>query len=74
MAVMKNEVVIGHLPRKISKLCSIFLREGGSIYCTVTGRRRHSVDLPQGGLEVPCSLLFKAETNEIKKLKSVIKK
>ena len=40
----------------------------------MTGRRRHSVDLPPGGLEVPCSLLFKAEAKEMKKLKSKIKK
>lgn len=74
VAVTKDEVVVGHLPRKISKLCSLFLRRGGSMHCTVTGRRRYSADLPQGGLEVPCSLLFKAKANEIKKLKRLLKK
>ena len=29
--------------------------------CEVTGSRRASVDLPQGGLEVPCTLKFVGE-------------
>ena len=53
VAVKKDGCVIGHLPRKVSRVCSLFLRRGGSIHCMVTGRRRYSVDLPQGGLEVP---------------------
>ena len=39
---------------------SLFLRRGGSIRCKVTGSRHYSSDLPQGGLKIPCSLLFKA--------------
>ena len=45
VAVLKQETIIGHLPRKISKVCSLFLRRGGSIRCTVTGSRRHPSDL-----------------------------
>ena len=47
--VMSEETFIGHLLRKISKVCSVFLREnnpyaGSSIRCnsTVTGNRRYS--------------------------------
>jgi len=40
----------------------------------VTSGRRYSVELPQGGLEVPCSLLFKAMPKEIQKLKKVMEK
>ena len=36
---------------------SVFTKKG-SITCQITGNRRHSVDLPQGGLEVPCNLTF----------------
>ncbi len=43
VAVRNEETIIGHLPRKISKVCSLFLRRGGSIRCTVTGSRRHYV-------------------------------
>ena len=52
VAVKKAGTVIGHLPQKLSRVCSLFLRQGGgTIDCTVTGGRRYSVDLPQGGLE-----------------------
>ena len=30
-------------------------------FCKVTGRRRYSTDLPQGGLEIPCAVLFTAK-------------
>ncbi len=46
VAVLKQGTAIGHLPRKISKVCSLFLRRRGSIRCTVTGSRRHPSDLP----------------------------
>ena len=38
----------------------------GAINATVTGPRQYSQDLPQGGLELPCTytdLLAKSETN-----------
>ena len=47
--------IIRHLPRKVSWVCSLFLPRRGTIECTVTGRRKYSADLAQGGLEVPCS-------------------
>ena len=53
--------ITGHLPRKISKIASHFLRRRRSICCTVTGGRRHSADLFQGGQEIPCGPLFKAK-------------
>ena len=53
IAIKKDEIVIGHLPRSLSRVCSL-LR-----VCTVTGAKRSLADLPQGGLEVPCFLLFK---------------
>ena len=56
VAVLKNDNIIGHLPKKLSKLCSLFLKRGGEISCKVTGSKRYSRDLPQGGIEVPCVL------------------
>ena len=72
MAVVKDGVIIGHLPRKISKICSLFLR-GGTISCIVSGGRRYSADLPQGGLEIPCKLLFKGKAKKMEKLKRCLK-
>ena len=72
VTVEKDGTIIGHLPRKISKVCFLFLRRGGSINCTVTGGKIYSADLPQGELEIPCTLLFKGKAKEIQKLETVV--
>ena len=41
---------VGHIPRMISAVCSIFIRRGGTIFCVVNGACRYSADLSQGGL------------------------
>ena len=51
----------------------LFLRREGTIICEVTGTRRYSVDLPQGGLEIPCKLFFTAEALEVDKLHMLLK-
>lgn len=58
VAVMKSGEIVGHVPRSLSCVCSLFLRRGGSMACRITGGRQHSKDLPQGGLEVPCIYVF----------------
>ena len=51
--------MIGHIPRKLSAACSLFLRLGGTMNCEITdGHRQYSADLPQGGLEIPCKFVF----------------
>ena len=57
---LHDRTIVGHLAKKISKVCSLFLRRGGFINCTITGNRRNSADLIQGGLELPCTLHFRA--------------
>ena len=42
-------VKVGHIQRKISLVCSLFLRRNGVIKICTIGRRRFSADLPQGG-------------------------
>ena len=42
--------VVGHLPRLISTPCNRFIENHGTITCVVTGSRRYSADLEQGGL------------------------
>ena len=61
----------GHVPRNISRACSVFLRNHGTIKCTVTGNRRHSSDLPQSGMEIPCSLCFTWCGDSLKKLSAL---
>ena len=53
VAVVRENVIVGHLPRKISRISALFLKRQGKISCKVLGRRRYSVDLPQEGLEIP---------------------
>ena len=64
----------GHVPKKISTTCSLFLRRGGAIHCTVTGAKCYSADLEQGGLEVPCVLKFIGDREKLKCLLDKIKK
>ena len=68
VSVMRHGTIIGHLPRRISCVSSLFLRRGGQISCKVTGSRRYSADLSQGGLEIPCDVTFSGNSKEIKKL------
>ena len=74
VAVMKSDTttVIGHVPRRISSICSLFLRKEGSITCLVTGHRRFSADLVQGGLEIPCVLRFQGDTKVTAKAKKLV--
>ncbi len=32
VAVVKDDKVVGHVPQKISRLCSLFIRRGGSMH------------------------------------------
>lgn len=60
----RENVIVGHVPRVISSLCNIFIAQGGTLECRVTGHKRYSVDLPQGGLELPCELYFTSSSCE----------
>ena len=55
---VKAGVRVGQVARKISALCSTFIRKGGAISCCITGSRQYASDLPQGGLEIPCIMKF----------------
>ena len=67
MAVIKSSNIVGHLPRKISLICSLFLgRSGSSIECEVIGNRRYSHDLPHGGVEIPCIVYFRGNSPKCK--------
>ena len=70
--VREDNITIGHVPQTISVLCYFFLRRNGTILCQVTGRQHHSIDLPQGGMEVPCTLTFVGQTHYIQKLQKLI--
>ena len=51
-----GEMVVGHIPWKISAMCNLFPLKGGIMTCEVSSPRRYSASLPQGGLEHPCHI------------------
>ena len=73
MAVYRSEtpgVVVGHLPKEISKMCYYFIRHDGKISGKVTGRRQYSEEA--GGLEVPCELKFSGSARKVRKLRQLL--
>ena len=73
VAVVRSLVTVGHIPRKISSICSMFLPRSGTITCRVTASRRYSGNLPQVGLEIPCLLTFKGTMKDIAKITRLVK-
>ena len=58
-AVKHEEQTVGHVPKFLSKLIFFFLKHGGKVIIKVNGPKRYSVDLKQGGMEVPAEFCFK---------------
>ena len=66
VAVMKGDSIVGHVPRKISAACLLFLeKEDTTNTCTITGKRCYSSNLPQRGLQVPCILTFRGRAKNV---------
>ena len=70
VAIIKD--IVGYVPRKLSAICSLFLKTRGSIECEVRGSKRYSYDLSQGGPEIPCTLIFSSVQSKIVKIKGLI--
>ena len=71
--VTKAGITVGHLPKKISSTCSLFIFNGGSISCKVTdSHRRYSSDLVQGGLEIPCIIRLQGTKELIDKASKLL--
>ena len=45
VGVYKGPDIVGHVPRSILTLCSVFLRCGGTIHCVISGNCQYSHDL-----------------------------
>ena len=72
VAFIKFGVIVGHVPHRISAACSLFIQRGGAVMCKVTGPQHYSSNLPQGGLEVLCRLVFCGTSKLITKLHSLL--
>ena len=66
-----SSMIVGHVPRKMSAICSLFLRKGGRIFCQVNDVRRYSNDLPQGGFEIPCLIRFQGTAKDVQKVEKL---
>ena len=69
--VVKNNKIVGNLPRKYSRTLWYFIARGRKICVEVTGCRRHCKQLCEGR-EIPCRLAFscssKVKINRLKEL------
>jgi len=53
-----DSTIVGHVPREMSCVCNLFIRDGGTLHGSVKGSRRYSHDIPEGGMEIPCDYIF----------------
>ena len=60
VAILRGGDVVGHVPHTILTPCNVFIRKGGVITCIIC-HRQYSLDLEQGGLDMPCKLQFQAD-------------
>ena len=74
VAVLRHRSIVGHISKRISAACLLFIERNGRIHCRITGTRQYSADLPQGGLEIPCVLTFEGDKNEVMKVRKLISK
>ena len=65
IAIISNNQTVGHVPKFLSKLTFFFLKHGATLIVKVTGERRYSFDLPQGGMEIPAEFIYKSEKKEL---------
>ena len=63
----ENDMIVGRVPKELSKIFRIFMEGGGLIECEVTGRKRGK------GLEVPCTYKCHGSKQLISKLKKSLK-
>ena len=74
VSLIKEEIgVVGHVPKKISRLCHSFLSRGGTIIAVITGPRQFAEDLPQGGLDIPCAYIFTGEKPLIRRVQRALR-
>ena len=64
IAIISNNQTVGHVPKFLSKLAFFFLKHGGTLTVKVTGERRYSFDLAQGGMEIAAEFIYKSEKKE----------
>ena len=72
VAIINNDVVVGHVPKELSQTFWFFIERGGEISCKTTGRRQRS-PLLQGGMEIPCIYTLRGKKKLVGKLRLLLK-
>ncbi len=67
VAIMKDDTVVGHTPRELSRIFSFFLEHDGVIVAEVTGHRRFG-----NGLEIPCKYRLTGKKNLISRAEKLL--
>ena len=65
IALKQKDVIVGHIPKFLSKITYFYLKHGGDLLVEIIGKRQHSRDLPQGGIELPALYVFKTTNLEM---------
>ena len=68
--VLKENEVVGHVPREISKCCTSAVLCGGTIKWEITGKRQNKRG---NGLDVPCKYILKGPLHMISNVEMIIK-
>ena len=68
--VLKENEMVGHVPRDISKYCTSALLCGGTIKCEITRKRQNKCG---NGLEVPWKYIIKGPFHMISNAEKIIK-
>ncbi len=72
VAIINNDLIVGHVPRELSQIFWFFIERGGEISCRIMGRRQRS-PLLQGGLEIPCIYTLRGKKQFESKLRQLLK-
>ena len=65
ISAKNGEQTVGHIPMFLSKLTFFFMTYDGKVSIKVNGPRRYSVDLIQGGLELPAEFNFQTSNENL---------
>ena len=69
VGILKNDVIVGHVPIEVSRVFWFFISHGGTITCRITGHWKFGK-----GLEVPCEYICIGPPKIIKKMVKLIAK
>ena len=68
VAVLKDGVIVGHVPRELARICWYFLQKRHStMICKITGPQKLS-EVEGKGLVVPCVYHFTSKSKHLQKL------